>query len=72
MGNVFLIIQIIVSIVLIILILLQPKGVGLGRAWGGAGEFYKSKRGVEKIVFYLTLLFAFLFLVSSFVTLLFS
>ena len=72
MGNIILITQIIISVVLVILILMQPKGVGLGRAWGGAGEFYKSKRGVERIVFYMTLIFTLVFLLSSFAAILFS
>lgn len=65
MKNILLIIQIVVSISMIILILIQAKGVGLGRAWGGGGEFYKSRRGVEKVVFNLTLILSALFLISS-------
>ena len=57
--------QIITSLALIILILIQAKGVGLGRAWGGGGEFYKSRRGVEKVIFNLTVIISILFLASS-------
>lgn len=64
------IIQIIVSAVIIGLILLQAKGVGLGKAWGGSGEFYKSRRGVEKIIFYFTLIMAGVFLFTSILSLL--
>lgn len=63
--NILLITQITTSILLIILIVLQAKGVGLGRAWGGGGEFYKSRRGVEKIIFRFTIIIAALFLASS-------
>jgi len=63
--NIPVIIQSLISVTLIILILIQAKGVGLGRAWGGGGEFYKSRRGVEKVIFNLTVLFAVLFLASS-------
>lgn len=69
MKDIFLVIQIIISASLIALILLQAKGVGLGRAWGGGGEFYKSKRGVEKVIFRVTILLASLFFVSSIVNL---
>ena len=62
--------QVLTAIGIIILILLQPKGTGLGRAWGGGGAFYKSKRGVEKIVFKLTIILVFLFLISSILNLL--
>jgi preprotein translocase subunit SecG len=69
MKNIILIIQLVVSISLIALILLQAKGVGLGRAWGGGGEFYKSKRGVEKVVFQTTVALAIVFMVTSLLSL---
>ena len=59
------IIQIILSIALIIVIILQAKGTGLGAAWGGGGGSYHSKRGVEKILYYLTISLAILFIASS-------
>lgn len=72
MKNIVLIIQLIISIALVVLIVLQAKGVGLGRTWGGAGEFYKSRRGVEKVIFQATIALVVLFLASSILTLLFS
>lgn len=72
MKAIFSISQLIVSISLIVLILLQAKGVGLGRTWGGSGEFYKSRRGVEKIIFYTTVVLVAIFLISSILNLLFS
>jgi len=63
------ILQIILSIFLIALILLQPKGTGLG-SFGGSLGVYSTKRGVEKAVFILTILIAFLFFLSSFFQLL--
>lgn len=57
--------QIFISLSLIIAILLQSQGGGLGTVFGSRGEFYRSKRGVEKIVFYLTIALSLLFLISS-------
>lgn len=57
--------QIVISILLMVAILLQAKGTGLGQAWGGGGEFYGSKRGVEKILFKITIALAILFAFSS-------
>ena len=57
--------QIFVSALLIIAILLQSQGGGLGSAFGGQGEPYRSKRGMEKLVFYSTIGLAVLFFVSS-------
>lgn len=55
--------QIIISLILIVLILLQQRGSGLSSVFGG-GEIsnYQTKRGLEKIIFYLTVFFAVLFL----------
>ena len=64
-NNLIIILQLLVSVALVTLILIQAKGVGLGRAWGGGGEFYKSRRGVEKVIFNLTVASAALFLVIS-------
>lgn len=46
------IIQIVISVVLIALILLQERSSGLGGLFGGgAGGFYQARRGLEKIIF---------------------
>ena len=56
------IIQIIVSILLIIVILLQNRGAGLGSAFGGTGGgVYLTKRGLEKKLFAATIILAVLF-----------
>lgn len=65
MKNFFIIFQIIISILLIGAILLQNKGQGLSSTFGGGGEFYRSKRGLEKILFLATILLACLFLITS-------
>jgi len=57
--------QIVIASVLILLILLQAKGVGLSATFGGEGGFYRSKRGVEKLLFRFTILISFLFFLLS-------
>jgi preprotein translocase subunit SecG len=57
--------QIAVSLLLILTILLQEKGVGLSAAFGGGGEFYRSRRGLDKILFVATVVLALLFIGSS-------
>lgn len=54
--------QIIVALLLSAVILLQAKGTGLGVTFGGGGEFYRSKRGIEKGLFIGTILLAVAFL----------
>ena len=56
-----LIAQIIVAITLIVLIILQGKGTGLSGIFGGSTN-YHAKRGMEKTLFYLTIVFAVLFI----------
>ena len=65
MKTALLILQIVVSSVLVVLILLQAKGTGIGSAFGGEASFYRSKRGIEKFFVYLTILFAVLFFAVS-------
>lgn len=72
MKNVLVAVEILVAILLVSSILLQVKGTGLGSSFGGGGEFYQSKRGVEKIVLYATIALAVLFAVISVVLLVIS
>ena len=53
--------QIAVSVLLIISILLQNRGAGLGGIFGGEGNVYRTKRGVEKGLFVATIIFAIIF-----------
>lgn len=58
--------QILVAIVLTLVILLQAKGSGVGTALGGgtSGSF-RTRRGVEKTLFQLTIVLAVVFLAVS-------
>ncbi|MFQ5493367.1 MAG: preprotein translocase subunit SecG [Candidatus Dojkabacteria bacterium] len=58
------ILMIIISVGLIVAILMQQQGSGLGTMFGGAGgESYRSKRGAEKILYNLTIFLVVLFIV---------
>ena len=61
MRNLLLWIQIAVSVLLVTAILFQQKGAGLGAAFGGSGQIYRSKRGVEKSLFIGTIILTILF-----------
>ncbi len=61
--------QTIVAILLIGAILLQMQGSGLSSSFGGSGEFYRSKRSMEKILVYATIVLATLFAVLSIILL---
>ena len=61
--------QIVVAIALIIIALLQVKGGGLGGIFGQADTVYRTKRGVEKTLFQLTIALVLIFIVLSIVSL---
>ncbi|MEI6835310.1 MAG: preprotein translocase subunit SecG [Candidatus Falkowbacteria bacterium] len=58
--------QVIVSVLLIVAILLQNRGTGLGSAFGGSGGVYLTKRGLEKKLFIATIVLAVIFFSLSF------
>jgi protein translocase SecG subunit len=49
--------------------LIQGRGAGLGSAWGGGGEMFQTRRGMEKMILWLTTIFIFIFLAVSLVNL---
>ena len=61
--------QIVLAVSLILAILLQVKGGGLGGIFGQADTVYRTKRGVEKTLFQLTIVLVVLFVVISIVAL---
>jgi len=63
--------QVIVSIVLIVLILLQQRGTALGSAFGQEGGYYATRRGVQKKLFWATVVFGTAFIVLSLLNLIF-
>lgn len=65
MTNVFLIIQIVLAILIIVAVLLQAQGSGFGTVWSGGGETYHTRRGLEKVIFYFTMVAIVLFAAVS-------
>ncbi len=61
--------QIVLSIALILTILLQVRGGGLGGIFGQPDTVYRTKRGVEKTLFQLTIVLVVLFIIISIITL---
>ena len=64
----FMIATVIIALTLIGIVLLQGQGSGLGSAFGGDAGVQRTRRGVEKTMFNLTLTLASLFLLLSLVT----
>jgi preprotein translocase subunit SecG len=61
--------QIVVAVALIIVSLLQVRGGGLGGIFGQADTVYRTKRGVEKTMFQLTIVLAVIFVALAIVSL---
>jgi preprotein translocase subunit SecG len=61
--------QIIVAVALVLIALLQVRGGGLGGIFGQADTVYRTKRGVEKTLFQLTIALAVIFIILSIVSL---
>ena len=62
------IIQIILSVTLTVLVLLQVKGGGLGSIFGGDGGVYRTRRGIEKSMYQATIALAVIFFAVSLIS----
>ncbi len=64
--------QIVVAIALILTVLLQVRGGGLGGIFGQPDSVYRTKRGVEKTLFQLTIALVVIFIILSLISVWFS
>jgi preprotein translocase subunit SecG len=69
MSTYFNVAIIVVAVALVLAILFQAKGGGLGGIFGQADTVYRTRRGVEKTLFQITIVMAVLFLIISVVAL---
>lgn len=60
--------QIVLSIALILIILLQVRGGGLGGIFGQPDTVYRTKRGVEKTLFQLTIALVVIFIILALIS----
>jgi preprotein translocase subunit SecG len=58
------IITIISAILTILAILLQQRGASLGAGFGGSGELYTTRRGIDKSLYDATIVLAVIFILS--------
>ena len=64
MENIFEIITIASIVLMTILILLQTRGASLGAGFGGSGELFTARRGVDKTMHQITIILVILFVGS--------
>lgn len=67
LNSALLIFEVIICVLLIVSILLQQKEGGLGTVFGGSsgGESYRSKRGMDSLLFRATVILGILFAANS-------
>lgn len=69
MGNVVDIALVLISVALIVSVILQSKGAGLGGLTGAdTGGIFTARRGVEKTLFYVTIALGVLFFVLAIIS----
>ena len=64
--------QIVLAVALILVVMLQVRGGGLGGIFGQPDSVYRTKRGVEKTLFQFTIVLAVLFVIVAILTLRFG
>lgn len=64
LGSFFQTTTFISAVLSVILILLQQRGATLGAGFGGSGELFLTRRGLEKSIFRTTVVFAMIFVFS--------
>jgi len=69
MTNPLIIAQLIVSVLLIASILLQQRGEALGSAFGQEGGTYGTRRGIQKKLFWATVILGATFIILGFLNL---
>ena len=52
------------AFLMVVSILLQQRGATLGAGFGSSGELYTTRRGIDKNLFEVTVIFAVIFVVS--------
>ena len=60
--------QLVIGVVLIILVLLQQRGGGMGVLGGASSQFYGTRRGLEKTIFIFTVVLGILFIALSIIS----
>jgi preprotein translocase subunit SecG len=61
--------QIVLAVTLVLIILLQVRGGGLGGIFGQADTVYRTRRGLEKTMFQLTIALAVIFITVALISL---
>lgn len=64
LDNILEIITVVSAALTIVLILLQQRGASLGAGFGSSGELFTTRRGLDKSLFDVTIVFSVIFVLS--------
>ncbi len=70
--KILIIVQIVACAILVVSVLLQNRAEGLGKMFGGGGEVFRTKRGLEKVLYYVTIVLIIVLIVLSLLILKYS
>jgi len=62
------ILQIVIGIAIIVLVLLQQKGGGMGAVGGMLPQFYGTRRGIEQTMHWITVILGIIFIALAIIT----
>lgn len=58
------ILTVVSSLLLVLMILIQARGASLGAGFGGSGELFTERRGIDKTMHQITVILAVVFVLS--------
>ena len=64
LGSILHIATLVSAVLIVLLVLLQQRGASLGAGFGGSGELYTTRRGLDKSLFNATIVFIVIFILS--------
>ncbi len=72
--DIFMVVQIVLGVLIVVSILLQNRGEGIGELFGGSGggEHFRTRRGLESFLYYGTIALIVIFATLSFLIVKFS
>ena len=65
MSVVLTVVEVVSALITMMAVLLQHRGTGIGGAFGGEDLSYRSRRGIERFLFRLTIVMGTIFLISA-------
>ena len=63
-DNILQIVTVVSALLTVLSILLQQRGASLGAGFGSSGELFTTRRGIDKNLFEVTIVFAVIFILS--------